>query len=103
MSQRRRYPLVDIGMAVAIDHQRQRRVVKHGAVHQQPVILKDHPDLAADIEDLAALDMADIVAMKEDTTTGRAFHHADQFEEGTLTRPPSAWSEWPSPSCAGES
>ena len=51
------------------------------------MILKDHPDLAANIGDLAALDMADIIAMKEDATIGRALHHADQFEEGTLARP----------------
>ncbi|MND76918.1 hypothetical protein D3C80_685810 [compost metagenome] len=80
-------------MAVAIDHQGQGHVVEHGSVHQQPVILKDHPDLAAHIRDLAALDLADVIAMEEDATIGRPLHHADELEEGTLARPRMAGQE----------
>lgn len=57
------------------------------------MILKDHSDLAAHIRDLAALDLADVIAMEEDATIGRPLHHADELEEGTLARPRMAGQE----------
>jgi hypothetical protein len=57
---------IDLRVLQAGDDQRQGDVVEHGAVVQQAVILKDHPDLAAVVRDIAGLELVEVAPVDPD-------------------------------------
>ena len=78
------------------DHQRQRDVVEHRAVHQQPVVTEHHADLAAMRRDRARRQLRGVGAVDRDRAARRPLEQRDQLQHCVLCRRRSGRSGTPS-------
>jgi hypothetical protein len=66
---------------VADDRQRQQHVVEHVAIEQQLAILKDQPELAAQVGNGVPAQRSEILTVDHDAARGRALDGRQQFEQ----------------------
>lgn len=82
--ERRSDAFVDLALRDAGDDERQRDIVRHGAIVQQFVILKHHSDRAAKLRNAARLDGGGAPIVNEDLTACRALDECDQLQDAAL-------------------
>src|SRR5690606_20084026 len=70
----------------AVDDQRQRHVVEHGTVKQQLMVLEYHPDLAAQIGNVVAAQIPQVLPTDEHLPRAGSLHAHDEFQQGALAR-----------------
>ena len=70
----------------ADDLERERHVLEHGLVGEQLEVLEDAADVAAQVRDLPAVELADVLAGDEDAALGRVLLLVEEADERRLAR-----------------
>src|SRR5690606_28741193 len=86
LAQRSPHPPANLVAWGAIDDQRQRHVVEYRAIEQQLVVLEYHADLPAQVGDIVATEIPQVLPAHKHLPRAGPLHAHDQFEQRALAR-----------------